>query len=81
MIDLFEIIGKFFFRWFFEIFLIWTGEIVLFCLTLGNHHPRWDTYLNERVNKYVIFSELSFWGGIVFWLGIAVLIHVIFFTQ
>ena len=80
MVDLLEIIGKFFFRWFIEIFLVWTGEIVLFCLTFGRHHPRWDTYLNEPANKYVIFSELSLWMGIGFWLGVAVLIHLAFFA-
>lgn len=52
----------------FEIFFMWTGEVVLFLFTLGRHKPRWDTYAKESsASKFVIFSEISLWLGIAFW--------------
>lgn len=32
----------FIFWLFFEIFLVWSGEIILFFITLGKHQPKWD---------------------------------------
>jgi hypothetical protein len=63
-------IVRFIGRIIFEIPLIWTGEILLFLGTFGKHKPRWDLYLNDSPQKYVIFSELSLWVGIGFWLAI-----------
>lgn len=57
-----------------EVFFIWTGEIVLFIITFGKHRPRWDLYENDSASRYVIFSELSFWVGVGFWLLVIVLI-------
>jgi len=55
-----------------EILFALTGEIILFIVTLGRHSPRWDLYASERPQWFVLFSEVSTWIGIVFWLTVAV---------
>jgi hypothetical protein len=59
---------EFLFRAFVEIFLFYTGELILFVLSLGKKKPRWNFYANESPPKFVIFSEISVWIGIAFWL-------------
>ena len=60
---------EFIFEILFETFFMWTGEVILFIFTLGRHKPRWDTYTNESsASKFVIFSEISLWIGIAFWI-------------
>lgn len=49
-----------------EVPIIWTGEVVLWALTLGRHKPRWDCYELEPAGAWVLLSELSFWVGAVF---------------
>jgi hypothetical protein len=61
---------KFIGRIIIEIPLIWTGEVLLYFFTFGNHKPRWDLYLNDSARKFIIFSEMSLWIGIAFWLAI-----------
>jgi hypothetical protein len=68
-------IVKFIVRLIIEIPLIWTGEILLFLFTIGYHKPRWDLYLNDSAEKFVLFSEISLWVGILFWLAIAFVIY------
>lgn len=58
----------------FDILFFYTGEILLFIVTFGHKKPRWDYYTNERGSKFVIFSELSEWIGILFWFSVAFLI-------
>jgi hypothetical protein len=52
-----------------EAFFTWTGEIVLFVISLGKHKPRWDLYTKESPSRFVIFSEISLWIGIAFWIA------------
>ena len=61
--------AKFILRVIFEVFLTWTGEIVLFVLTFGKHKPRWDLYTEESPSRFIIFSEISLWIGIAFWIA------------
>jgi len=57
MTDIIEEIGKLFFKIIFECILIWTGELILYSVTWGNHKPRWDMYLNDTPKKYVISED------------------------
>lgn len=67
--DIIEEIGKFIFWFIFEILFSWTGEIVLFIISFGKHKPRWDLYTEESPSRFVIFSEISLWIGITFWIA------------
>jgi hypothetical protein len=53
-----------------ELFLTYTGEIVLYLVTLGKHKPRWDLYAGERFARFAIFAERSMWIGLVFWITV-----------
>ena len=70
MTDILEEIAKFLFRSVFEILFTWTGEIVLFLATLGKHKPQWDLYTKESPSRFVIFSEISLWIGMAFWIAV-----------
>jgi hypothetical protein len=61
--------AKFILQVLLEAFFTWTGEIVLFVITLGKHKPRWDLYTKESPSRFVIFSEVSLWIGITFWIA------------
>jgi hypothetical protein len=58
----------------FEVIFIWTGEILLFVFTFGRHRPRWNLYGNESPIKFVIFSEITAWLGLAFWIILSALI-------
>ena len=63
-----EEIIKFFFKFIIDIFFVWTGEIILFLVTLGKHSPRWDLYTKQSPARFVIFSEISCLTGMLFWI-------------
>jgi hypothetical protein len=65
-----EEIVEFLFHLVLEIFLTWTGEIVLFLITFGKHKPKWDLYTKESPSRFVIFSEISLWIGMAFWIAV-----------
>ena len=69
MSDILEEIAKFLFRFVFEILCTWTGEIVPFLITFGKHKPRWNLYTKESPSRFVIFSEISLWIGMAFWIA------------
>ena len=52
-----------------EIVLFYTGEVVLFVLTLGRKKPRWDAYGGSDSMRAGCFSEVSIIVGLVFWLA------------
>ena len=54
------------------VLFVTTGQIVLFLITLGRHHPRWDFYANEDPIRSVIFTETSFWIGAAVWIAIGI---------
>jgi hypothetical protein len=57
-----------------QMFLVATGEAVLFVVTLGQRKPRWDLYTNENFGRFFLFTVLSGWAGITFWIAIIALI-------
>jgi hypothetical protein len=65
---------KFIGRVIFEIPFIYTGEILLYLLSFGRRKPRWDIYANDAASKFVIFTEVSFWLGAAFWVGVAAVV-------
>ena len=73
--DLIEDILKLLFRLVFEIIFFYTGEIVLYVITFGRNKPRWDYYVEEKPSKFAIFTSLSEWIGIVFWILLIVVVR------
>ena len=75
----FETIIIFICRIIFEIIFFYTGEIVLYVISLGKKKPRWNYYSDEEnLSLFMIFTELSEWVGIVFWILVIVLVRLIF---
>jgi len=66
--EIIEGIAKFILHFVFEILFFYTGEIVLYLLTLGRKKPRWDYYEDEKPSKFVIFTEASEYIGMFFWI-------------
>ena len=75
MTDILEEIVKFLFRFIVSIFFTWTGEIVYFLITFGKHKPRWDLYTKESPSRFVIFSEISLWIGMIFWIFVIAVLY------
>ncbi len=71
---LFRFIGFIFYHFFIEIICFYTGEIVLWIFSIGKRKPRWDYYQNETLSKTILFSEITTWIGISFWVALFVLI-------
>jgi len=78
MSEIIEAIIKFIVKFIFEIFLTYTGEIVLFVITFGKRKPRWDLYAKETAGRFVIFTEISFWVGSAVWLIAILIIYWLF---
>jgi hypothetical protein len=72
--ELFLEIIKIIFGAILQLFLVATGEAVLFVLTFGQRKPRCDLYTNENFGKFYLFTELSGWVGIIFWIATVALI-------
>ena len=70
-----SLVLEFLFEVVFGAIFCWTGEIILFVLTFGKHKPRWDLFTDDSPSRFVIFSEISMWIGMVIWF--VVLIAVI----
>ena len=68
--DIVEGILSFLFRLFIEVICFFTGEAVLYCLSIGNRKPRWDYYDNVSTTKFMIMTEISVWMGMAFWIFI-----------
>ena len=75
--DIIEEIVWFLFHLIFDIIFFYTGEIVLYVITFGRKKPRWDYYVEEKPSKFVIFTSLSEWVGIVFWILLIVVVRFI----
>ena len=71
----FRAAARVFFSIIIELFIFYTGELVLFVITLGSKKPRWDYYTEEKPSKFVIFTEMSLWVGVASWLFIAWLVN------
>jgi len=77
MTDTIEEIAKFIFRFIFEILFTWTGEIVLYVITFTKHKPRWDLYTEGSLSRFVIFSEISLWIGMAFWIVVIAAAYIL----
>jgi len=75
MTGIIEEVAKFILRLIFDFLFAWTGEIVLFVVTLGRHKPRWDLYTKESPARFVIFSEISLWIGMAFWVVVVAMLY------
>jgi hypothetical protein len=58
-----------------DMFLCLTGELILFVVAFGRHRVRWDLYTSERPGRFVMFSEMSRWVGLGFWIILTVIAH------
>ena len=67
--DLFGIVFHILRRVVADVFFIWTGEAVLWVVTLGRHAPQWDRGFQSDALELEI---LSFWVGSLFWIGVGV---------
>lgn len=63
----------------FEVFIYYTGEIVIYVITLGKHKPRWDFLDYEKGSKYIINTDLSTIVGIIFWVVVIAILGFLFF--
>lgn len=70
---------RFIFEILFEVVFFYTGEIGLFIVTFGRRKPRWDYYVDVSPSKWIVFTEISTWIGIVFWIFIAWFINSVIF--
>lgn len=70
-------ITEFLFDVVFGAFFCWTGEIILFVCTFGRRTPRWDLYTRESPTRFVVFSELSTWIGLAFWITVAAILAIV----
>lgn len=52
----------------FEVFIFYTGELVLYALTIGKRQPNWDFMAYEKDSKFTISRDPSTIVGIVFWI-------------
>ncbi len=75
MTGIIEEAAKFILRLIFDLLFAWTGEIVLFLVTLGKHKPKWDLYTKESAARFAIFSEISLWIGMAFWVVAVALLY------
>jgi len=68
---------SFIFRIVFEIIMVWTGEIILYIITLGKRRPRWDLYNKDTFPRFAVFTEISCWIGITFWIAAIYLVYLL----
>jgi len=69
-----SLVSEFLFEVVFGAIFCWTGEIILFVVTLGKYKPRWDLYTKDSPSRFVTFFEISLWIGMMFWFVILVVI-------
>ena len=55
------------------IILCYTGEVTLFLVTFGRRRPDWGAPLEAEIGED-IFRELSFYVGILIWIGLLALL-------
>ena len=75
MAAIIEEFAKLILRLIFSFLFAWTGEAVLFVVTLGRHKPRWDLYTKESPVRFVLFSDVSLWIGMAFWVVVVAMLY------
>ena len=76
--DVVESVVKFVFHIILEIICFYTGEIILFIITFGRKKPSWDYYSDVSLSKWIIFTEISFWIGAIFWILVIIFLAWLF---
>ena len=80
MSGILEEIAKFILKFIIGLFLICTGEVILFVITFGKYKPSWKMLTTEDdLSWSEIFSHLSLYVGLAFWIIIIVLVRKCFF--
>ncbi len=60
-----------------EVFLTYTGEVIRFLVTFGRRKPRWNLYADETFGRLAVFTEISMWVGLAFWIAVFYLGYII----
>ena len=80
MSDILEEIAKFILKYVIWLFLVCTGEVVLFVITFGKYKPSWKMYTEGKSLSWSeVFSHLSLYVGLAFWIIVIVLVRKYFF--
>ena len=67
-----ETIIYLFFNIFVAVIGFYTGEIIIFLLSLGKIKVRWNFYSDVKdTSFFVLITEKSIWIGFVFWMLLA----------
>ncbi|MDF1554099.1 MAG: hypothetical protein P1P84_13600 [Deferrisomatales bacterium] len=53
-----------------EVFLFFSGEVVLYIATLGRRKPRWNSNVDEGVTKFWFRTDVSSLIGLIFWFAV-----------
>ena len=61
-------------RFILEIGLYWTGEAVLYVVTLGRRKPSWDFDAENSSEMIPILWDISLYVGLITWLSVITLI-------
>lgn len=64
-----------------EFVMFYTGEIVLFVITLGFKKPRWDYYADKKPTIWFLLTEFSVLVGLAFWIATIGLIAKLLFNN
>jgi len=62
-----------------EVFCMWTGEIILFILTLGTRKPKWGFEAEEPPTLAYFLHEIGTLIGIIFWFGLLIVVKLLVF--
>jgi len=73
-----EEIIVFFLRAILDVFFVTSGEIIIYIFTLGKHKPRFDLYTKSKPWKFVFFSDISGFIGMIFWFIILIFLIKIY---
>ena len=68
MSSIIEGIAEFVLQVILEFVMFYTGEIVLFVITLGFKKPRWDFYADKQPSIWVLLTDFSVLVGLAFWI-------------
>ena len=68
-----------FLRVLFKIMCGWTGEFILFILSLGRHKPQWGLEGDESPTLAYFFFEISVLIGMIFWIGLLIAVKLLVF--
>ena len=69
--DLFAWVRRLLYWLIVHLFFVWTGEAVLWVVTLARHAPQWDLSFQSGT---LALEMLSFWVGFVFWVVVGVVL-------